>query len=106
MGLRDTRGTIALVARHADADWPTNDRGYTFGPSPEPVDGVTIAFHKHPGGSGEVRVTDSIETVAFQCPIPAALPDGLLVAATWNRGTVALYLNGDKADQATLDSEA
>ena len=104
MGLRDTRGTIALVARHADADWPTNDRGYAFGPSPEPVDGVTIAFQKHPDGSGETRVTDGVEAVTFTGPIPPVVPPGLLVAATWNRGTVTLYLNGDKTDQATLAS--
>jgi hypothetical protein len=106
MGLRDTRGTVALVARHAHADWPTNDRGYDFGPSAEPVDGVTIAFRKHPDGSGETRVADGVAAITFRCPIPPALPDGLVVAAVWNRGTVALYLNGDKADQATVAAEA
>jgi hypothetical protein len=105
MGLRDSRGTIALVARHAQPDWPTNGREYAFGPSPEPVDGVTIAFRKLPDGSGEARVADGTETITFRAPIPPDLSDGLLVAAAWNKGTVALYLNGDKADQATLAAE-
>jgi hypothetical protein len=105
MGLRDHRGTTALVARHEDPDWPTNDREYAFGPSPEPVDGVTIAFRKFPDGSGEARVADGAEAVTFRAPIPPDLADGLLVAAAWNKGTVALYLNGDKADQATLAAE-
>jgi hypothetical protein len=105
MSLTTASGRFTFASLPPAANWATDGRVYEFGPSPLSPEGVQVAATKHPDGSLEVRVADGAGVVTFRRPLPP-LPIGLLIGVNWDAGTVTLFVNGTRADAATVPALA
>ncbi len=105
MSLATASGRFTFTSSAPAPNWATDGQYYEFGPSPASPEGVRVAATKHPDGSLEVRVEDGVEDVTFRQPLPP-LPAGLLIGVNWNVGTITLFVNGTRADSATLSTPA
>ena len=96
-------GSIEFWAKHDDADWFSNDKGYTF---PKVVfPGVSVESVKNPDRTFVVTLSGLPHgTVNFTHPVPASDSRGLFVGITWTPKRVILYLNGREVDH--LDIQA
>ena len=94
-----SKGTIICCANHPHIDWDRNANGYDFPPITSP-DGVTVQMTKHPDGTFEVLVFDTVGAkTTFRKPTPSATPKGIHVGVTWNQSVINLYLNGRPAGE-------
>jgi hypothetical protein len=92
------KGTIGFHLSHDHTNWATNADTYLFMPISQ--SGIHVSSVKYPDGTIETNVYGPFgRHFTFRTPIPESEhPATLVVAITWERNEVNLYLNGKLAE--------
>jgi hypothetical protein len=95
------KGTITFHLSHDHTNWATNAETYIF--KPFSYSGIHVGTIKRPDGILVIDIDSPLgRQFTFRAPIPKSHhPSTLVVAITWERSAVKLYLNGKLAEMIT-----
>ncbi len=96
----EARGAIEFWLKHDHSDWATNPNSYAFPKFLFPCGSVVSV--KRPDGTITFEVDGPLGTgFYFTHPVPRCKDGRLMVALSWEAGSIRLYLNGDLVQTET-----